>query len=150
MDILRRKQLNSGDHCYFFVSSFEDPYIYLKMIGTVVEIHTVYEDQTIYRIKALQFLDNEEHVRSYMNRNSYKVYDIKNEINKTKRFYTFDSPDLNKFIQTTLDGYLFEVSSAVTFADQAEMNKTFLQVNEYIVKKLQATIETIGRVCSMT
>lgn len=144
MDILSRAQLKHGQTCFFFVSSFENPYVYVKFEGIVEEVYIVYEDQTIYRIAPTRIIDDIEYARIFLNRHSYKSYDIELKLNKTKRFFTFDVEDMNKFVESKLtDKFLFEVSSATTFSDINDMHVTYNELNKYLIKKLNDTIAVL-------
>lgn len=145
MDILNRKLLKNGDSCYFYVSSVESPYIYLKFKGTIIELHTVKNEQTIYRIGVDEVLEDELNHHNYINRNSYRVYDLKRKVNRTKKFYTFNLTDYKTFLKDCVDGkFLFECSSASVFEDKITMISELSKLNKYIKSLLLKTVKEIN------
>ncbi len=144
MDILTRKLLNHGDTCYFYTSSIEEPYTYLRFKGTIKEIYTVRNEQVVYRIEILNILENETIIQKYMNRNSYRGFDTKTNNNKVKTLFAFDSKTKSEFIKNKLkNSFLFECSSASVFETRKEMEDEFLKMNKYIVELLNETINSL-------
>lgn len=145
MDILNRKLLKNGDSCYFYVSSVESPYVYLKFKGIIDELSTVKNEQTIYRIIVEDVLEDELNHHNYINRNSYRVFDLKSKVNRTKTFYTFDLSDYKTFVADCVkDKYLFECSSASVFEDKRTMEGELSKLNKYIKTLLLKTVKEIN------
>jgi len=145
MDILNRKVLHDGDSCYFYVSSVESPYVYIRLKGEVVEKHTINEVQIIYRIKVLEVLETDIMQHNYLNSNSYRTFDLSRKVNTTKTFYNFDLKNLNDFVKECLDNkYLFECSSATVFEDEPTMQLEFKNFNQYIKDLLHNTINELN------
>lgn len=145
MDILNRKVLNNGDSCYFYVSSVESPYIYIRLKGEIVEKHTINDVQIIYRIKVLEVFETELAQHNYLNNKSYRTYDLSRKVNTTKTFYNFDLENQKDFLKERVDQkYLFECSSATVFEKQEDMHREFKKFNEYIKNMLHDTIQEIN------
>lgn len=145
MDILNRKLLSNGDSCYFYVSSVESPYFYLRFEGIVREIHTLKEEQVVYRIEPIRILENDSTIHTYINRSSYRVFDLSRKVNQTKTFYTFDLSNVSDFIRKRVhDKYLFECPSASVFDNEKDMDENFTNLNEYIKKLLSDTIKVLN------
>ena len=143
MDILNRRLLEVGEPCYYFVSSTESPYIYIRFSGIISEVFSIKEEQIIYRVEPIEVLENEEIITKYINRNHYRVFDLNAKVNRTKRFYTFDI-DTNDFIEKCVKNkFTFEVPSALIFDTEKQMNKEFKICNNYITNLLQDTINEI-------
>lgn len=145
MDILNRKLLKNGDSCYFYVSSVESPYIYLKFRGTINEVSIVNNEQTIYRINVEEVLEDELNHHNYINRNSFRVFDLNSNTNRTKRFYTFQLENYKKFIAECVDKkYLFECPSASVFENKNQMLTELKGLNKYIKSILLKTVKEIN------
>lgn len=144
MDILNRKVLKKGDSCYFYVSSVESPYIYIKFKGEIVELHTIKDVQIIYRIKVISVIENEITQHNYLNGNSYRCYDLKRKVNTTKKFYNFDLNGKDFVKEKIEDKYLFECSSASVFEKETDMILELKKLNNYIKELLHNTIQEIS------
>lgn len=145
MDILNRKVLHDGDSCYFYVSSVESPYLYIRLKGEIVEKHTINEVQIIYRIKVLEVLENELMQHNYLNGNSYRAYDLNRKVNTTKTFYNFDLKNVDDIIKERIDEkYLFECSSATVFEDEKTMQREFKDFNIKIKNLLNQTLNELN------
>lgn len=144
MDILKRKLLKIGTECFFYVNSVEDPYVYLRFKGIIRELYNVKAEQVIYRIECVDIKETPDMIHKYMNRNSYRGYDLKREINQTKLLYAFNSKTKHDFIKKELkEKFLFEVSSAMVFELEREMKDEFKKSNTYIIELLKETITKV-------
>ncbi|BAV39306.1 hypothetical protein BPT24_181 [Tenacibaculum phage pT24] len=141
MDILKRKLLNVGESCYFFVSSVEDPYDYIRMKGVIEEVHSVKDEQVVYRIRLTNIFENGDVINTYMNRNSYRGFDLKRKVNRTRLMYSFDCKSVVEFIENKLEDFLFEASSAMVFPNREEMEKEYKSICNYIYEYLHEIME---------
>jgi len=144
MDILNRKLLSNGDECYFYVSSVESPYFYMRFKGIVKELHTLKEEQVVYRIQPLEVLELDSTINTNINRSSYRVFDLQRKVNRTKIFYTFDITNDKIISELFDDKFLLECPSASVFSDIKDMETEFKKLNEYIMNLLSETIRKIN------
>ncbi len=144
MDILKRKLLNNGDTCYFYVSSMESPYFYLRFKGIVREIHTLKEEQVVYRIEPIEVLEVDSTINTYINRSSFRVFDLVRKVNRTKLFYTFDINNSDIVDKLFKDLFYLECPSASVFDNIKEMGNEFNKMNNYIKELLSETIKELN------
>ena len=148
MDILNRKILRAGETAYFFVSSVQEPFIYLRFKGIVKTVKRVYESQVIYLIDVTEVLESQERIHAFINSHKYKIFSVKEKKSKNKKLYTFDydfkSASLVLFLRKRQ--YLFESSSAITFLSHDEMQAEFARVNIDISKHLKKTLRDIHNI----
>lgn len=144
MDILNRKLLSIGDTCYFYVSSVESPYFYIRFKGVVKDLHTLKEEQVVYRIEPTEILELYSTINTYINRSSFRVFDINRKVNRTKLFYTFDV-DNSEIISKCFDNqFLLECPSASVFEVEKNMQTEFKNLKKYIIELLSETIKQIN------
>lgn len=137
MDILHRKLYKKGDTVYFIRASIENPFLYLRFKGKVMDV-IVQGESITYHIKVLQVIEKYNDVMLHLSRVRFRVRASKINRYLDKKVYTLEvreetySDDFCKH----LEHYLFDMPSLLVFETREEMETNLQKLNNKLLKDL--------------
>lgn len=144
MDALYKKLHHVNETVYFLRSSIENPYIYLRFIGTVRELQ-VDDDKTYYRICIDRVLEDQNTIQRYLNRARFRVKSGIDGKFIDKFFYVYDLP-LSTFenaLKRRFYNYWLDMPSMLVYSTHDEMVDGLNSINEHLIKKISNTMQEL-------
>lgn len=137
MDILHRKLHKKGDIVYFIRASIENPFLYLRFRGRVMDV--IIEGESItYHVKCLQVHEKYEDVLKHFSRVRFRVRAHKINRYLDKKVYALEvkeqtySDDFCRY----MENYLFDMPSLLVFETKEDLENNLQKLNKKLLKDL--------------
>lgn len=139
MDLLYKQLSNVGDSLYFIASSIENPYLFLRFRGELMEM-TVNEDSVYYRIKPTEIFESITDIRQYIVGNHFRMKCCRKVASPYRDFkisgWNKTDHELVSHVIKLCEKNWFSVSMMTTFKTEEEMNRKMSLINKHTIDRL--------------
>lgn len=152
MDVLKNKLIDEKTDVYFIVCAVDNPFIYVRMKGTIIKRVVDNNNDVLYYIKANDFIEPYDRILNDIDNHNFKGFHDKSMRKGIMKYNMMDfikeSPtklDLMKHIESNFENN-FIVSPFFVFEDKKKMKESFAKINKTITNRLLTSLNKIKKI----
>lgn len=152
MDILHREILDLGQTCYVMIASVNDPQIYLRFQGKVLN-RWIKGENIGYYVHIEKVLESATTIRDLLHRSKHRVFSITSERGQIKKIDCFDllqhTHTFNANFKDRYKDYTWYLPAVFVFTNEEdleiEVDKASKYLHSHLTKSLSLLEERINR-----
>lgn len=148
MDLLHKQISEIGSNHYFIVSSIENPYLFLRFRGELMDM-TVEEDKVFYRMKPTEILETITDIRNFVVGKHFRMKCTRKVATYYKdmkmKGWNKSDAELVRYLLDSCKNNWFNVSIMTTFQTEDEMNQKMSLINKNTIDRLVSITDLLSQ-----
>lgn len=146
MDILQREIIDLGQECYIMFASVDEPHIYLRAKGKVLN-RWIQGDNIGYYIHILEVLEDREVITKFLHRSKHRTFVISSERGLIKTIDCFDltlnMETFNARFKERHKNLTWYLPAVFVFPTREQMEQKLTTASEFLKDRLKTSLDNL-------